>query len=241
MNPLTTALRAARLRPLAIAGLNAAGLCVALVGCSSSPPVPDWQLNAHDAAQKGVQAYLSGNDAAGQRAFDNARRETARTGQPALLARIELLRCAAQVASLVAEPCTRFEMLREDAEVSEQAYARYLAGQPQPGDVALLPAAQQSVAQALVTGNAGAAAAALVQVQDALSRLVAAGVLLRAGQASPPVIAAAIDTASHQGWRRALMAWLVLQEARAQTAGDAEEAARLRRRIDVLDRAGRQP
>src|SRR5690606_12871782 len=131
-------------------------------------------------------------------------RETARTGQPALLARVELLRCAAQVASLVTGPCTGFAALREDAEAPERAYERYLSGQLQAGDVALLPAAQQGMAQALAAGNAEAAAAALAQITDPLSRLVAAGVLLRAGQASPPVVAAALDTASHQGWRRPL-------------------------------------
>ena len=236
MNPLVNSHGA--LRPHLSAAVV---LCAALAGCSSSPPTPDWQLNAHDAAQKAVQAYLSGDAPAEQRAFDKARRETASTGQPALLARIELLRCAAQVASLVTETCTRFEALREDAEPPELAYARYLSGQLQAGDVALLPPAQQAVAQALAAGNADAAAAALAQVPDPLSRLVAAGVLLRAGQASPPVVAAALDTASHQGWRRPLLAWLGLQAARADAAGDVQEAARLRRRMDVVDKAGSQP
>ena len=62
--------------------------------------------------------------------------------------------------------------------------------------------------------------------------------LLRAGQASPPVVAAALDVASSQGWRRPLLAWLGLQVVRAEAAGDIEEAARLRRRIAVLERSG---
>ncbi len=223
-----------RARPGAAALL----LCAALAGCASGPPVPDWQLNAHDAAQKAVQAYLSGDARAEQRAFDNARAETARTGEPALLARVELLRCAAQVASLVAEPCTRFETLQEDAAAPERAYARYLAGQMQSADVALLPAAQQGVAAAAAAGDAERAAAALARVPDPLSRLVAAGVLLRMGQASPPVVAAALDMASRQGWRRPLLAWLALQAARAEAAADTEEAARLRRRMAVVEQSG---
>ncbi|WP_240965004.1 hypothetical protein [Acidovorax sp. SRB_24] len=213
-------------------------LCAALAGCASRPPVPDWQLNAHGAAEKAVQAYLSGDARAAQRAFDNARAETARTGQPALLARVELLRCAAQVASLVSEPCSAFEALREDAADPETAYAHYLAGQAQPADVALLPAAQQGVAAAAAAGDADHAAAALARIPDPLSRLVAAGVLLRSGQASPPVVAAALDAASRQGWRRPLLAWLALQAARAEAAADAEEAARLRRRMAVVERSG---
>jgi hypothetical protein len=62
--------------------------------------------------------------------------------------------------------------------------------------------------------------------------LVAAGVLLRAGRANPEVIALAVDTASSQGWRRPLLAWLNLQLQRAERAGATAELERLRRRID---------
>lgn len=211
-------------------------LCAALAGCASHPPVPDWQINAQSAAQRAVESYLAGHTRAAQREFDRARDQIARTGSPALMARLELLRCAAQVGSTVAEPCTLFDALREDAAAAEQAYARYLAGQVQQADVALLPLAQQNVAAALVAGEGGRAAAALDQMEDPLSQLVAAGVLLRTGHASPSVVAAALSVASRQGWRRPVMAWLGLQATRAEAAGDAQEAARLRRRMDIAGR-----
>ena len=212
-----------------------------LAGCSSQPPVPDWQINAHSAAQRAVQSYLSGQSRSAEREFDQARDQTARTGSPALLARLELLRCAAQAGSTVVEPCLLIEALREDAAKPELAYARYLQGHVQAADVALLPLAQQGVATALLGGEQGNAAAALDQVDDPLSQLVAAGVLLRAGQASPAVVATALAVASRQGWRRPLMAWLGLQAARAEAAGDVEEAARLRRRMDIAGRGAKAP
>jgi primosomal protein N'' len=70
-----------------------------------------------------------------------------------------------------------------------------------------------------------------VAIKDPLSRLVAAGAVFRANRATPQVIAAAVDTASEQGWRRPLLAWLNVQALRAEKAGDTAEAARLRRRI----------
>ena len=212
-----------------------------LAGCSSQPPVPDWQINAHSAAQRAVQSYLSGQSRSAEREFDQARDQTARTGSPALLARLELLRCAAQVASTVVEPCTLFGALREDAAQPELAYARYLEGSVQPADVALLPLAQQGVAASLLANGDGDAAAALDKVDDPLSQLVAAGVLLRAGRASPAVVSTALSVASHQGWRRPLLAWLGLQAARAEAAGDAEEAARLRRRMGIAVRRATAP
>ena len=33
-----------------------------MAACSSAPPAPDWQLNAHGAAQRAQQAWLSGDD-----------------------------------------------------------------------------------------------------------------------------------------------------------------------------------
>ena len=41
------------------------------------------------------------------------------------------------------------------------------------------------------------------------------------------------ETASAQGWRRPLLAWLGVQQRLAQQNGQAEEAARLRRRMDL--------
>ena len=216
-----------------------------LAGCSSQPPVPDWQINAHSAAQRAVQSYLSGQSRSAEREFDQARDQTARTGNPALAARLELLRCAAQVGSTVAEPCTLFDALRQDAAAPELAYDRYLQGHVQSADVALLPPQQQGVAAALLVGGgtdaSAAAEAALGKVDDPLSQLVAAGVLLRTGHASPAVVTTALEVASRQGWRRPLMAWLGLQAQRAETAGDAAEAARLRRRMDLAGRGVAAP
>ena len=199
-----------------------------LTACSSQPPAPDWQMNAHAAAQKAAEAYLSGNTRVEQLEWDRARAEVARTGRPDLLARVELMRCAAQVASLVPGPCERFEPLRADATEADRAYADYLAGHAQPAQMALLPEAQRKVA---TSGDA----VALAGIQDPLSRLVAAGVLLQTGRASSPVLAVATETASAQGWRRPLMAWLLLQLRRAEAADDADAVATLQRRIAIVE------
>ncbi len=199
-----------------------------LTACSSKPPVPDWQMNAQGSSQKALEAYLSGNARVEALEWDRARAEVARTGRPDLLARLELLRCAAQVASLVVGPCDRFELLRADAAPAELAYADYLAGRLQPTQAPLLPEAQRRVA---ATGDV----ASLAGLDDPLSRLVAAGVLFHTGRANPAVIAQATDTASAQGWRRPLMAWLTLQVQRAEVAGDSGAAAALRRRIGIAE------
>lgn len=203
-------------------------LLMLLTACAGGPPPPDWQMNAKASLERSTEAYLTGNSRVETAEFTRARTELARTGRVDLLARAELMRCAARVASLEFDDCPAFTAIAQDAQPAERAYANYLAGQSTPADAALLPAAQRELA----TG--GAEIAALSGIKDPLSRLVAAGVLLRSGRAEPAVYAMAADTASAQGWRRPLLAWLQLQAQRAEAQQEPELAARLRRRIELV-------
>ena len=218
-----------RTRPLHAA---ACAMLSLLCACSSKPPQPEWQMNASDALQRSITAYLSGDARIEAQEFAKARSEVARTGRADLLARTELARCAGRTASLVVEPCSAFEALRADAAPPERAYADYLAGRVRPQDVALLPEQHRAAATALAA--AGADTAPLPQASDPLARLVAAGALFRAGRASPALIATAIDTASTQGWRRPLLAWLNVQAEVARQGGDGAAEALARRRIAIV-------
>jgi hypothetical protein len=184
---------------------------VLLAACSSNPPAPDWQMNAKSASERSTAAYLTGNTRIDAAELARARAEVARTGRADLLARVELAHCAAQVASLVFEPCSAFEALRAQVSDTERAYADRLAGRPAAPE----PAALQGIA-------------------DPLSRLVAAGVLFRTGRADPQVVQAAIDTASAQGWRRPLLAWLNVALRRAEAGGASDESQALRQRIAIV-------
>jgi len=193
-----------------------------LAACGSTPKPPDWQLEAKGSMERSVAAYLEGNARIDAAELARARSQLSRTGRADLLGTAELLHCATRVASLVFEPCAGFESLRVDATPEQIAYANYLRGNAQPQDLALLPGPQRALAASGAT-TPGAA--------DPLSRLVAAGVLFQTGQVTPAVITQAINTASAQGWRRPLLAWLGVQAQRAERGGDMEEAARLKRRI----------
>jgi hypothetical protein len=206
-----------------------------VAGCAHGPPAPGWQAEAKSALDDAVEAVLVGDAGAEARAMSRAREQIARTGRLDLIARAELMRCAARVASLVFEPCERFERVRQDAAAPERAYAAYLsAAALSREDVERLPAAQRLTASA-VAGASGATAAALRDINDPLARLIAVAVMFQAGKADPEMMTLAADTASAQGWRRPLLAWLGVQVLRAERAGAAEEAARLRRRMAAVE------
>ena len=204
---------------------------MAIAGCGNQPPAPDWALSAESAAQRASQAYLQGQQRVETLQWQKARDAVASTGRPDLAARVELMRCAAQVASLQWDNCPAYQKLAQDAAAPEQAYARYLQGQLLLEDIAQLPEPQRDVAATIATSGA----LALAKIKDPLSRLVAAGVMLRAGSASPELLQLGVDTASEQGWRRALMAWLLLQRKALEQAGDSSAAAAIDRRLKLLE------
>jgi len=187
-----------------------AALAIALIAaCASGPPPTDWQLNARGALAQYERHYFAGDTALAEKEFAAAKREIARTRRIDLIARAELLRCAVRTASLEFDDCPAFQALRDDAGAEDAAYAEYLAGR-------------------------GKHAAS----ETPLSQLVAAAVQLRSATLAPEAISAAIDVASAQGWRRPLLAWLAVQQKRAEAVGDAASAQRIRKRIDLI--TGRQ-
>jgi len=176
-----------------------------LAGCASGPVPPAWQASAKFSLDSYQQAYLRGETRVAGAEFARARSELASTGNPALVARAELVRCAARTASLEFDDCPEFEKLRADAGPEELAYADFLAGR-----------------------------AARAAADDPLSRLVGLGVQFKSGKATPENINQAINLASEQGWRRPLLAWLGVQEKRAEAAGNTAALEAIRRRIALV-------
>ncbi|MOA05217.1 hypothetical protein D3C78_1248080 [compost metagenome] len=217
---------------------------MALAACGNQPPAPDWALNAETAADRATKAYLRGDQRVQALEWGKARSEVERTASPQWLARLALMRCAVEVASLEWNGCAGFTDVAVDAAPAEQAYARYLQAQPLSAqDIALLPAAQQPVARVLQSAAGGESGLTAVKgVEAPLSRLVAAGVVLRARGPSDALLAEAVETASSQGWRRPLLAWLLLSAEQAQRAGQLDSAQALQRRVRVLQgQAGAAP
>ena len=202
----------------------ALALCAcAVTGCASHPQPPTWQADAKSSRDGYLDAWLHGDTPAAEAEFARARRATASTGRFDLVAQAELVRCAAQAAALVYD-CPGYAALADDATAAQRAYAAYLDGRWQGLDASLLPEQHRAVF----------AGAGLAGVTDPLARLVAAGALFKAGRIAPADIGAAVDTASSQGWRRPLLAWLGVQEQRALAAGDAGAAGQIRRRRALL-------
>jgi len=221
--------------------IASAGLALALLAaCQGGPPPPQWRLDASASLEQYREAFLRGESRVAAQAFERARGELASTGRAELVARAELTRCALQGASLDFDDCPGFAPLARDAGAESRTYAAYIGGRWAEVAPALLPAQHRAAFAAAgggvrgAEGDAPAGPAVLPAIEDPVARMVAAGALMRVGKLAPADIAVAVETASARGWRRPLLAWLGVQEARARKAGDVEAAVAIRRRIELV-------
>lgn len=219
-----------RSRARTVGALLAAALVLA--ACAGGPPAPDWALLASGSLRSFEAATLRGDTRIAELEFERARAQIARTGRPDLVARAEIARCALRVASLQFDDCPDYQALAHDADPETRAYAAYILGRWDAVEPSLLPPQHRRVV--VHRGPSGV----LASIDDPVSRMVAAGALLRTARIAPVDIATATETASEHGWRRPLLAWLGVQQRRARAAGDAEAAARIGRRIDLVMESG---
>lgn len=217
-----------------------AAVVAVLAGCAASP-VPVWRIEASRAVEQAVASTLTGQTRAAQQQWRTAQQAAASTGRADVLARVALARCAVEQAALARDACAAAQPYLADAGPEERAYAAYLGlaqagegGVPPVHSIASdLPGPHQAIARALQAGTAPAELARLLAaIDDPLARLVAGGVVWQAGRLDVEGVSLMVDTASQQGWRRPLAVWLGVQARLAEAAGDADAAARARRRLD---------
>ena len=202
-----------------------------LSACGGTPPPADWKMNAVSLLEHAQQRWLEGDSKSADLALTKSRNEIAKSGRLDLLARAELVACAAHIASLDFSICSAYDKLEPDASVSDKAYARFLNGNWTDLDAKKLPAQYAGLITAKNDANANQAA---VEIKEPLPRLIAAALLFQSGRATPATLTAAVDTASERGWRRPLLAWLQIQLKRAQAARDTGMASEIQKRIDFV-------
>ena len=166
--------------------------------------------------------------------FAKAVEEIKKSGDLDLLGKLWLTRMALQVAVLE-EP--------EDGE-----YPRIEAAQPVPAnrdfylflkgnaavDRALLPAQYRAFLSALQGGNTTETEITVAKIDDSLSRLIAAGLAVRGHAENEALLRMAVETASRNGWKRALLAWLNRLAVFYEASGEAAKASAVRQRIDLI-------
>lgn len=204
-------------------------LALLLSACGGGPTVPDWQIDTQSAMTRYTQYYLEGRSKLALASFNKARNATAATADINATAHLELVKCGVAMAALDSTPCTIYTTLaKQSTNPADANYYHFLIGDWQSVDPKILPNAYQAIVN---PGSVKETNARINQISDPLSRLIATSVSVIRQQYDMQTLEIAINTASEQGWRRPLLAYLLVQE---KNVSNPTQQQLIRTRIELL-------
>lgn len=207
-----------------------------LTACSGAPPTPDWVVRGHDRLEDFKVLYLQGESSLARVYFHKAVEEIRKSGNPAILGRAYLIRMAVETAVLEFPQGDEFPRINAAfPDPSNQAYHDFLAGPTGQVNLSHLPETYRAVAKILQEGRVPVLADELARIENPLSRLIATAVCLRQGHGSEAVLVLAADTASREGWKKALLAYLDRLETLYRVNGREGMASSVRERIRLME------
>jgi hypothetical protein len=210
-------------------------LLLLLAGCGTKP-APVWIAAGHKQLETFKQDFLTGRSPPiTEIHFRNAVEEIKKGGDADRLGKAWLTRMAVQIAALTEPDVGDYPKIEAaEAVPANRNFYRFLKGDAVAVDVSLLPESYRPFWVTLRNGDAAKAAVAITAIDDPLSRLIASGLSVRQGLETEVILRTAVETASQNGWKRALLAWLDRLKSFHEAAGDAEKASAISSRIDLM-------
>jgi hypothetical protein len=214
-------------------------IVLVLSACGSKgPPVPDWKTDSANFIERYEKAYLNGQNTLADQYFSQALNASSGTGKIARTARLWLIQCALHKAGRTPDTCDQYQTLANiDTTPEDRAYFRFLGGNWDGLDIGRLPSQYVPVVKASSSHDPTKIDAALRDMTNPLSRLIAIGILLDRREIDDRILDLAARTASDQGWRRPLLVYLRLQATRAQQRGDQQAIKRFDMQIKLVEQA----
>lgn len=212
-------------------------LLLLIGGCGGSRPTPAWLAEGHQQLETFKTDFLTGRaPLITETHFHKAVEEIKKSGDFDLLGKAWLTRMALQVAVLEnPEEGEYGKIAAAQAVPANDQFHLFLTGDAARVDGALLSVQYRPLLRALQNGHTSDAEAAVAEIEDPLSRLIAAGLAVRRHLENVAILQRAVETASQNGWKRALLAWLKRLATLHEAAGETAKAAAVRQRIGLLE------
>ncbi|HOJ52235.1 MAG TPA: hypothetical protein PLT64_07265 [Syntrophales bacterium] len=208
--------------------------CLLILISCGGPPAPGWLSTAVSRLDQFKAEYLGGRMDVAEMNYNLALTEIKKSGNMEVLGRAYLTKMALGVALLDSPPGEDFLAIQTLFPSAQNgSYYALLQGRFTDADPKALPEAYTKFAAACARGDEKTADT-IVEIKDPLSRLIACGIFTLYKGDKEEVLKMAVETASHQGWKRALTVYLKRLAAYYERMGRAGEAERMRSRLSLM-------
>ena len=209
-------------------------ILIASSGCGGHA-VPAWKRHSFNYLERAKHLYLTGDRHKADRYFEKAVEEITKSGNLTVLARAYLTRCSLKVAVLIPFSCYDFDMIDDiESDAEHRAFYLFLSGALETLDVDMLPRRYARVVSAVRTDSLTGVNVALARIDDPLSRIIAAGVVVSIHMFDETTLQIALDTASEQGWKLAVLRYLEELKRLYAENGNASRAAYIQEKLQCI-------
>jgi len=210
-------------------------LMVLLLGCGGSQSIPDWTYASFNQIEDFKKAYLEGKTGIADLHFQRAVEETKKSGDLNLLAKLYLNRYAVQVALLESFQDDDFLKIQSvEPDPANATFCAFLKGDFSHTDRSLLPPQYARTVDDILAARKDSLAADARKIEDPLSRLVMMGLLVQYGYENEELLTGAVETASRQGWKKALLVYLNRLQAFYEQQREGVKAYKTKQRILLI-------
>jgi hypothetical protein len=207
--------------------------CLA-VSCGSQS-VPDWKNTGFNQLDNYKKNALIGKELIAESNFKKATDEIKRSGDLDTLAKAYMTKFGVHAALLEAFRDDEYLEIEDIAPNQEYMnFFNFLKGLFMYVDGGRLPARYRGTFKAMQENNIKDLESQINRIDDPLSRLIATGVAVKQKKYNETILKTAIDTASSNGWKKALIVYLQQLQAFYETQKDTSRADKIRKTIQVL-------
>jgi len=205
-----------------------------LAGCGSKP-IPDWTNAAFNQLESYKKSYLMGQASIAELHFTRAVEEIKKSGNLDIMARAYLIKYALQTVLLEKIDASKYVYIETlHPSPANKTYYAFLNGNFDRVEPQLLPEQYRTFFKTYRTENPAAAVDEIQKMEDPLSRMIAIGLMVQLRKSDERCLEIAIDTASQNGWKQALLVYLDKLHSFYETRKDLEQAANIRKKIELI-------
>ncbi len=205
-------------------------------GCCGTPkPIPDWLNTSYYKLESYKKSYLMGNEKIAALQFKGLLSEVKKTGDLQVLGTVYLTRLALQTAVLEEMTDKAYRQLDEvSPDPQNRSFYAFLKGETARVDESLLPRQYRGVLRNLRPGSDADPWREIAEMEEPLSQLIAIGVVMRFRPDDEALMMKALDTASRQGWKKAVLVYLKRLQAYYEGKKELSKAQAIGQRLDLI-------